>query len=365
MENRYPHESVTQFVEEVFCRLGARRQDAGRAAEVIVTADLFDIFTHGVERVPDYYEAVRHGRIHPAAQPEILRETPVSALVDGHEGIGHALAVWCMELAIRKAKESGVGIVSLRNSNHYGFAGYYPLMAIREHLIGFSVTNTEGIMVGTNSRQALLGTNPIAFGMYAEPYVFLLDMATTVIPAGKVSLYSRDGRDLERGWAVGADGRVCTDAPTVRACINSKKTGGILPLGGEGETFGGHKGYGLGLMVEILSGILAGGDTSNLIRRLDPWVDRNSEFFVAMDYGMFGEPAQMEAHLSDYLHTLRTAERADPAVPIYTHGEKEQRAAEYNRAHGVLIHEKTAQKLLHVAQELGIDFDACRKKIQP
>lgn len=354
MGARYQANGAKDYITRVFESKGAGHEWSKIAAEVIVTADLFNLQTHGIERMQDYYSAMIDGKLVPGAQPEILHQTPISALVDGHEGIGHSLSVWCMRLAIDKAKKSGVGIVSLRNSNHYGFAGYYPLMAIQEHLMGFSVTNTEGLMVATGSKEALLGSNPIAFGMHAEPYPFLLDMATTVVPGGRLSLYTRDGRELLPGWGIGKDGQMSLDPAEVRAGINSKKYGGILPLGGLGEEHSGHKGFGLALMVEVLSGILAGGNTSNLIRRYDKH-DRMSGLFVAMDYAMFGDAAEMEQHLSHYLRTIRESERYDPEVPIYTHGEKEFRSCTRNEVNGIYIRDVTLAEQLDVAQKLGFE----------
>lgn len=354
MGMRFKADGVKQYVAKYYTSCGADAEWARKAAEVIVTSDLFDIQTHGIERMKDYHQAVLDGKLVPSAKPEMIQETPVSALVDGHEGLGHALAVWCMELAIKKAKTSGVGIVSLRNSNHYGFAGYYPLMAIREHLIGFSVTNTEGLMVPTGSKEPLLGSNPIAFGMYAEPYPFLLDMSTTVVPGGKLSLYTRDGKKLMPGCGLDTEGKPTVEPAEVRAGINSKRFGGILPLGGLGEDYGGHKGYGLAMMVEILSSIIAGTNTSNNIRRFDKH-DRNGEFFVAMDYSLFGDPVEMEKNLSMYMETLRNSERFDAATPIYTHGQKQFESAKRNAEQGIFVRESTYQEQLEVARAAGFD----------
>lgn len=350
----YEADGVKQYVARFYTSYGAEPEWARKAADVIVTSDLFGIQTHGIERMKDYCQAILDGKLIPSARPEILRETPVSALVDGHEGLGHALAAWCMELAIKKAKESGIGIVSLRNSNHYGFAGYYPLMAIREHLIGYSVTNTEGLMVPTGGKEPLLGSNPIAFGMYAEPYPFLLDMSTTVIPGGKLSLYTRDGKKLLPGCGLGPDGSPTVDPAEVRAGINSKRFGGILPLGGLGEDYGGHKGYGLAMMVEILSSILACTNTSNNIRRFDKH-DRNGEFFAAMDYTMFGSGAEMEKNLSDYMETLRSSARFDPDVPIVTHGQKQFESAKQNLERGIFVRDVTYEEQLEAARIAGFD----------
>ncbi len=351
---RYRADGVKDFVTKLYTSFGAQENWARTASDVIVMADLFNIQTHGVERIKDYHQAILDGKLIPSAQPEILHETSISALVDGHEGLGHALAVWCMELAIQKARTSGVGIVSLRNSNHYGFAGYYPLMAVKEHLLGFTVTNTEGLMVPTGSKEPLLGSNPIAFGMYAQPYPFLLDMSTTVIPGGKLSLYTRDNKKLLPNCGLDTEGKPTLDPAAVRAGINSKHFGGILPLGGLGEDYGGHKGYGLAMMVEILSSILAGTNTSNNIRRFDKH-DKNGEFFVAMDYSLFGDPAEMENHLSCYMDTLRNSARFDPDVPIYTHGQKQFEAMEENQRQGIFIREATHAEHLAVAQAVGFD----------
>ena len=177
-------------------------------------------------------------------------------VIDGHNGTGQLLGHYAMSLAIEKAKKSGIGIVTVRNSNHYGIAGYYAKMACKEGLMGFSCTNSEAIMVPTYSRMAMIGSNPIAVAFPAEPYDFLFDASTTVVTRGKVEVYNKKGAPLPEGWTVDANGNVGTDAADILANIEQKKGGGILPLGGSTELLGGHKGYGYGMLAEIFSSII-------------------------------------------------------------------------------------------------------------
>ena len=186
------------------------------------------------------------------AEPEIVFQTPVSAVIDGHAGMGQLIGHRAMTLAIEKAQAAGIGMVSVRNSNHYGIAGYYARMACERGLIGMSCTNSAAIMVPTFGRKAMLGSDPIAVAVPADPYAFIFDASTTVVTRGKLEMYNKEGRPLPEGWAVGGDGRPSTDAADVLACITAKQGGGILPLGGSTEKTGSHKGYGNAMICEIL-----------------------------------------------------------------------------------------------------------------
>ena len=345
---RYEFKGALEFCKQVFTKFSYTEEEAGIIAEAILTSDLFGIMTHGILLLSSYEEAMEHGRIDPKARPEILQETPVSALMEGHSAMGHLTAYRAMELAIKKAKESGIGVVSVRNSNHYGFAGFYPLMAIKQNMIGFSTTNTEGIMVPTNGKRALLGTNPLAFGMPAHPFPLLLDVATTIIPSSKLTMHTVSKTPLQEGWAIDSTGNPSTDAAEVRRCLSEKISGGLLP-------FGGHKGYGISLMLEALTGILAGGFTSDMVR-YDPWKDQMCHLFVAMDYGMFGDKSAIELRLSSYLEMIRTSERANPDVPILTHGEKEFRTMKENQQKGIAILDTTYADLKELAKRMEISL---------
>jgi len=287
------------------------------------------------------------------AQPVIVYETPVSAVLDADKGMGQVVGVHAMELAIQKAKKAGIGMVSVRNSNHYGIAGYFADMAVREDLMGVCMTNTEAIAVPTFGKKAMLGTSPIAIGLPAGPVNFLFDASTTVVTRGKVEVYNKNEKPLPEGWAVDADGQNSRDAGEVIYNIVKKLNGGIAPLGGSGELHGGHKGYGLGIIVDIFTGILSSGMTSNHVNVI-PGQNDIAHFFMAVDYGLFGDKNAIKERFSAFLHELRESPKADGMDRIYIHGEKERESEKQKRIDGIPISAKTIAEMQTIAEFHGI-----------
>ena len=245
------YEKLVRFCIESFKGYGFNEDQAKQITDVLLEADLSGIESHGVQRMIRYHKEITSGMVKIDAKPEVVFETPLSAVVEGNDCMGQTLGVWAMQMAIDKAKKSGFGIVTVRNSNHYGVAGYYSRMAADQGLIGMSMTNTEAIMVPTFGRQAMLGTNPIAFSMPASPVPFTFDAATTVVPRGKLEVYAKRDGVIRDGWALDEAGHPSTDAARVLGNIIGKTGGGILPLGGAGEETSGYKGYGFGMLCEI------------------------------------------------------------------------------------------------------------------
>lgn len=340
-------------MERIFEKEGFAAEDARAIADVLMQADLFGIESHGAQRLMYYHRNIRSGSVNVSAKPEVLRETPVSALIDGHFGMGALVAQFAMRMAIEKAKQSGVGMAVVRNSSHYGIAGYYTLMAEREGLAAFSMTNTGPIMVPTFGREMMLGTNPMAFCMPADPVPFWFDASTTVVTLGKVEVCQKRGRPMPQGWTIGPDGAPCTDASRMNASILAGERGGILPLGGEGETHGGHKGYGLGIMVEALTGVLAQGMTSP--QMCGAHGDHTCHFLLAFDPAMFGDPADIRARMSAYLAALRASEKMPGCARIYTPGEKAFEAMARRLREGVPVEENTLAEVRQIAGELGVE----------
>ena len=340
-------------MERIFEKEGFSSEDARAIADVLMQADLFGIESHGAQRLMYYYRNIRSGSVNVSAKPEVLRETPVSALIDGHFGMGALVAQFAMRMAIEKAKQSCVGMAVVRNSSHYGIAGYYTLMAEREGLAAFSMTNTGPIMVPTFGREMMLGTNPMAFCMPADPVPFWFDASTTVVTLGKVEVCQKRGRPMPQGWTIGPDGAPCTDASRMNASILAGERGGILPLGGEGETHGGHKGYGLGIMVEALTGVLAQGMTSP--QMCGAHGDHTCHFLLAFDPAMFGDPADIRARMSAYLAALRASEKMPGCARIYTPGEKAFEAMARRLREGVPVEENTLAEVRQIAGELGVE----------
>ena len=259
----WSYDTLHRLCMEAFQKFGFTEAEADIIQDVLLTADLYGIESHGMQRMVRYHKCIEKGMIDVHAKPEVVFETPISAVIDAHEAMGQLVSHKAMEMAIEKAKTTGVGIVSVRNSNHYGIAGYYAKMACKEGLMGFSCTNSEAIMVPTFARKAMLGSNPIACAFPAEPYDFFFDASTTVVTRGKLEMYNKMEKPLPEGWALDKDGHPSTNAPDVLANIVAKKGGGIMPLGGSTEQLGSHKGYGYGMLCEIFSSILSMGATSN------------------------------------------------------------------------------------------------------
>ncbi|MDD7176003.1 MAG: Ldh family oxidoreductase [Clostridiales bacterium] len=351
-DKRVTARSLRAFMERAFAAEGFLAGEAAQIADVLMQADLFGIESHGAQRMMYYHRNLASGSAVVGAQPEVLKETPVSALIDGHFAMGQLTACFAMRQAIDKAKKTGVGLCAVRNSSHYGIAGYYTLLAAREGLASFSMTNTGPIMVPTFGREMMLGTNPLAFCMPADPVPFWFDASTTVVTLGKVEVHAKRGRPMPEGWTIDGEGRACTDAGRMNASILSGEMGGILPLGGEGETHGGHKGYGLAIMVEALTGVLAQGLTSPQMSGAHG--DHTSHFFLAFDPAMFGDPADIRARMSAYLQRLRDSERAPRQTRILTPGERAFETQARREREGIPVEANTLAELEQIARELGV-----------
>lgn len=270
--------------------------------------------------------------------------------------MGQLIASYAMRLAIEKAKQVGMAFVSVRNSNHFGIAGYYSKMACDAGFVGISATNSESIMVHTGSKQAVLGSNPIAFAMPADPHPFWFDAATTVVPKGKLEVYNKEDKQLFDGWAVDESGSCSLDAARVLGCIDGHKgVGGILPVGGASEESGSHKGYGFSMICELLCAIMSGGATSNHHVRAPGVGAGTCHAFIVINPAIFGDPQVIKDNLSVFMQELRDAKRADEDRPIYTHGEKEIIAMESILKNGLEVDITTVSEMKSMCEYLGID----------
>lgn len=346
------YEELKTFCEAVFRSYGFTDEESRMIADVLLAADLNGTESHGVQRMVRYAYEVTSGMVDVRAKPEIVCETPISAVIDAHNAMGQVTAQRAMRMAIEKAKTVGCGMVEIRNSNHYGIAGYYSEMAAKENLMGISMCNTEEIMVPTYGKRPMIGTNPIALSMPADPIPFTFDCATTVVPRGKFEVYSKRGKPVPIGWALDENGHDSNDAPRILSNIISKAGGGILPLGGSGELTGGHKGYGLGVIVELFTGILAGGVTADRVYRTGSG-SGICQTCIAIDYGMFGDKERIRKEFSTYLAKLRASEKAEGAERIYTHGEKEYEMRTLRREKGIPVNDKTIGELKEIAASIG------------
>ena len=351
----YSIEQLRNFTNKAFEGFGFTKAKAETITDVLLLADLYGITSHGVQRLVRYHKAIEKGSIDVSAEPEIVFETPVSAVIDGHKGMGQVIAKYAMNLAIEKAEKCGMAFVTVRNSNHFGIAGYYSKMACDKGFLGISTTNSESIMVHTNSREALLGSNPIAVSMPAEPYPFWFDAATTVIPKGKLEVYNKADKPLNDGWTIDETGNPCTDAAKSIKCIDQKLGGGILPVGSFSEETGSHKGYGYGMICEIFSSIFSMGATSNHHVRKENVGAGTCHGFVVIDPKIFGNPDEIKEHLSVFLSELRSSKRRDENVPVYTHGEKEFYKAEEVKKNGINVDITTVSEMINICKYLNLD----------
>lgn len=350
---KYSYEQLKTFCTDAFLKFGFNKEECDIIVDVLLTSDLYGIESHGMQRLVRYHKGIEKGLIKVDAKPEIVFETPVSAVIEGNDGMGQLLGHKAMSIAIEKAKKTGMAIVSVRNSNHYGIAGYYAKMACKEGLIGMSMTNSEAIMVPTFAKKAMLGSNPIAIAMPAEPYDFFFDASTTVVTRGKLEIYNKLDKPLPDMWALGADGKRSSDASDVLKNIVAKAGGGIMPLGGETEQSGSHKGYGYGMLCEIFCSILSMGLTSNHTHIGGK--GGTCHGFIAIDPAVFGDAEAIKNHLSTFLQELREAPKADGATRIYTHGEKEVFALRDRLENGIEVNMGTVAEMVDLCKYLGMD----------
>lgn len=353
----FPTEILERFCIDSFKNFSFSEDESKIITDVLLTSDKFGIESHGMQRISRYHKGIQKGLIKVDAVPEVIFETPVTAVLDAHDGMGQLVAYKAMNMAIEKAKKSGIAIVSVRNSNHYGIAGYYAKMASDEGLMGMSCTNSEAIMVPTFGKKAMLGSNPIAVAMPADPYPFLFDASTSVVTRGKLEMYNKAEKELPAGWALDAQGKPSKNAGEVLGNIVGKRGGGIVPLGGNEELTGSHKGYGYGMLCEIFSSIFSMGVTSD---KCCTFKDRNGicHGFAAIDPAIFGNAEDIKAHFSEFLETLRQSPKAEGVERIYTHGEKEILAEKERRENGIPVNDNTMVELANLCNYLKMDFGA-------
>ena len=350
---------LKSFCSEALEKLNVPSEDAQATAKVLVEADLRGIDSHGVARMSRYVSGIQQGMMRPRAKPRVVHETGSTATIDADAGLGQPVSFKAMQLAMSKAREHSLGFVAVRNSNHFGIAGFYAMMALAEDMIGICTTNTEVLVVPTFARNAVLGTNPIAIAVPAgkeRPYV--LDMSTSTVTRGKLEVYSRLEKPIPINWATDENG-VATDNPAhVLQNIMKRSGGGLLPLGGALEESGGHKGYGLALAVEIFSAVLPGALYANRVYPKDkdgkPLPSGIGHFFGAMRIDAFRAKEEFKRDMDDLIQRLRNAPKALGAERIYIHGEKEFEQAERFAKEGVPLNAKVVEDLRKIAEQLGM-----------
>ncbi len=349
---------MERFIADVFKGLGVPEEDAKICADVLITADKLGIDSHGVNRLkPIYYDRIKDGIQFPVTNFEIVKEGPTTAVIDGHDGMGHVIGKRSMQMAIDKAKKYGMGMTVVRNSTHYGIAGYYSLMAAEAGMIGITGTNARPSVAPTFGVENMMGTNPLTFGMPTdEDFPFLLDCATSLSQRGKIEVYAREGKECPPGWVIDQSGETRTDTLQIlKDLVNG--TAALTPLGGIGEDGGGYKGYGYVTVVEILSSALQAGSYMKMLSGFDngkkvPY--HLGHFFIAIDISAFIEVDAFKKTTGDILRALRASKKMPGQERIYTAGEKEHLVWLYRRDKGVPILNEVRKEIIQMRDELGL-----------
>ncbi len=353
-----PVEALRTFVREVFVGVGTEPKNAQICADVLIASDLRGIESHGVSRLKMYYDWIKKGIISPAVRFEVVRDGPTTAVVDAHTSLGHPIAHRAMNLAIAKARQYGLGAVAVRNSSHYGIAGYYARMAAEEGMIGFSFTNARPSVAPTFGAEPMLGTNPIAFACPTdEDFPFLFDAATSITQRGKIEVLAREKKPTPQGWVVDRNGQLSTDTQEILRGI-PKELFALLPIGGAGEEMGGHKGYGLATMVEILCAGLSSGAflwaLSGMEKDGTPRPHRLAHFFLALSVEHFVPLEEFRLTLGGLLRELRNAAKSPGEERIYTAGEKGHAREQRIRGEGVPVSPSLQAEIRSIRAELGL-----------
>jgi LDH2 family malate/lactate/ureidoglycolate dehydrogenase len=348
------------FVTDAFVGVGVPRADAEICADVLLESDRRGIESHGVNRFkPIYIDRIKAGIQNPVTNFEVIRETATTAVVDGHDGMGQVIGYKAMEMAIKKAKEYGMGMVAVRNSCHYGIAGYYATMATKEGMIGITGTNARPSIAPTFGVENMLGTNPLTVGLPTdEDFPFVLDCATSITQRGKIEYFARMGMDTPAGMVIGRNGEVLTNSAEILKQLNTGEAA-LAPLGGIGEDLGGYKGYGYATVVEILSAALQQGNYLKMLTgiqdgKLVPY--HLGHFFIAIDTNAFMGVEEFKKTAGDILRELRASDKAPGHDRIYTAGEKEWDIWNERKNTGVPINEAVQKEFSAVRDELKLSY---------
>ncbi|MCU1262689.1 MAG: malate dehydrogenase [Bryobacterales bacterium] len=355
----FPIERLREFSSRVFQHFGVPPADAEEAAGILAASDLRGIDSHGVARLRAYFEMLTLGRINPKPRITVLRETPSTASIDGDNGLGLVVGPWANRIAMEKAATAGTGWVSVGNSNHYGIAAWYVMEALKFDLIGWSMTNATRMVAPLWGAERMLGTNPIAiaFPGKEEPPI-VIDMATCAVAFGKIEIARRKGIPIPEGWAIDGEGKATTDP------VAMMMGGALLPLGSDRER-GGHKGYALGIMVDVLCGVLGGANWGPFappfaLRQQMPVRSVGKgigHFFGAMRIDAFIDPDEFKRQIDDYVRTLRAAKPAPGTAGPLLPGDPEREAEAIRAREGVPLIGPVIDDLLDISKKTGIPLE--------
>jgi L-2-hydroxycarboxylate dehydrogenase (NAD+) len=346
---------LTDFTVRVLQKVGVPEDDAQITARMLVITDLRGVDSHGVARLASYYiKSLREGRINPRPRVKITSQAPATAVLDGDRGLGFVVGRRAMMEAMRLAETAGAGFVSVCNSTHYGAAANFAVMALERDMIGIAMTNSViKDVVAPGSNIPAISTNPIAIAVPAgRKAPFILDMATSVVSAGKLQVARREGTSLPEGWAIDKDGNPLTD-PEKRV----RGEGGLLPLGGKPELRS-FKGFGLGMFVDIVCGILSGSNASVFKESTPEARDSSTEhFFGALRVDSFIPLERFKNSMDEMIEAIEVLPKLPGVKKIYVAGEYEAEFEKDRRANGIPLHPAVVSSLKDLAKELGIEYD--------
>ena len=349
---------LKKYVASVFTAIGCSDEDAALASDVLVSADARGIDSHGVARLAGYVRLFDNGRLNTKPQVKVLHETPSTATLDGDRGLGLIVAPKAMEIACEKAALAGTGWVAVQNSNHFGIAGYHAMKALPSQMIGWAMTHAAPLVTPTFSKEKLLGTNPIAVAIPAnEEPAFVADFASTAVAYGKLEILQRKGLDTPDGWVQDANGDPCNDAFAI------KNGGALLPLGGDRE-HGSHKGYGLGAIVDILSGVLSGANfgpwvppfaTAGFMQAGETVGNGTGHFLGAMRVDAFRPAVDFTNDMDKWIRRFRSA-KAVEGKQVLIPGDPERELESIRRAEGIPLLQPVVEDLQSLASRFQLDF---------
>jgi len=341
---------LKDYVTRYFIALNVPEIDARISADILVSADLRGIGSHGVIRLHSYYgDYLRNGKIDPETPIKTLNETPVTLALDGGNGLGQVAGYRAMSRCIEMAETTGLAVATVRNSNHFGIAGYYAMMALPADMIGICLTNSKPLVAPTFGKQSVLGTNPIAVAIPAgKERPFVLDMATSIVPIGRIAVYNKTGQPIPNGWGINQQGEITQDPAEV---IHG---GALLPLGGPAQMRG-YKGYGLSLMVDMLSGVLSGAAFGENVGQFSKGHKADvGHFFAAIKIENFRATELFKSDMDDYINQLKSSPKLPEQDRIFIHGEKEFERTEKYLLEGVPLLLEVVDALKQAGEAAGV-----------
>lgn len=352
---------LESFMKDALVSFKVPEKDADIVTDVLIESDKRGIDSHGIGRLkPIYLDRIDKGILTPTTKIDTIKETDTTAVYDANNGMGHVASKYAMQVAIDKAKKHGMGMTVIRNSTHYGIAGYYTTMASDNNMIGISGTNARPSIAPTWGVENMLGTNPITFGIPTdEKFDFSLDCATSTSQRGKIEVYGRANKELPPGWVIGEDGKTRTDTLQILKDLSSGKAA-LTPLGGVGEDGSGYKGYGYATVVEILCAALQNGDYLKDLNDTDengkPKASKLGHFFIAINIENFIDPKIFRSIAGNIARGLRESKKAPGAYKIFTPGEKEFLAREYRMKHGCPVPEVLQKQMVEIRDRFSLNY---------